>query len=442
MSPDDVPDDIVHEMGTPSIANVSGLLHPTLTPPLEPEKPVVDRMAVRKAELPWPYVKTSKSVQIVDTDGTLGVNYWSPPQEKAEIEAEEALIQTRFQWEPDVNPVRAMQLESGEEQVPHINYTDSYYFQEGNHLILREVKRKDGHQMTSNRKPTTDLVSFRTKQRIPRDGVAYMEMHILASCLHFGVGITEVDQFHPRRWVGYEKGSYGHWEDGRIGTTGAHGMVHDGRKLKPHDDFGVLIYSPPEEDVARLLFFKNEEPSGKIVEVPKNDDGWYFHLTMIGYHHGGAGMRISREPHMVNHVLEWLGRLMHPEDEDFRQRETQDVFESVVLQPFCKNRFNPFHLCNSHCRTPGPYADPGVAEGHMGQLSPNDQIVYKPTHLVQGPSTNTHSAKDRRGKWGWNQTDGGHRNWRVGRHDPTSRWGEKSNKNANPSHIRGNMRFR
>ena len=451
--------------------------------PTPPDMPTpFDRMSVRKGDLPWPYIETSKSVQIIETQAQQGVIIWTPPKDQDDIREEESLIQTDFCWENDVNPVESMMRDAEGnmlERTPTVDYESAYRFEEGNKLVERyaffdiigdptnrhpspffyhltylvapfqprfllpkiltnnrTIRRKDNVAYGALRPSTTENVTFRTRERIPRDGVAYFESNVSASCLHFGFGITETTAFHPRRWVGYERGSWGHYEDGRIGTLNDE---RRGRVVKVRDDVGVLVYSPPEEDIARILFFKNEEPSGEVIEIPKSDAGWYFSFTLIGYHYGGAHARITSNPAMVDTALMWLGREMHPEDEDFQARAEGEVFDSAVTQPFCKNRHNPYHLCSHFCREPAPSTTPTVVEGHTGKLSENDELPFRPGYL-KGEGQNS-SAKDNRGKWKFSFISG-HRNFQTNGMDPNRRWRAKYSNHTPRTHLTGNMASR
>ena len=263
-------------------------------------------------------------------------------------------------------------------------------------------------------------------------------MRMLSSALHFGLGVVETDSFHPEKWVGYHEGSVAHYDDGRLGTAGAYAHA---RKMKINDDIGVLVYSPPEEEDCIILFFKNEEPSGQPIRVKKNEKGWHFAITMIGYHYGGAACRISQTPAMAGLALKQLGKLLHPEDDDFHEEEKGEVYETAVIQPFCRNRKNPYHICNARCREVSPIALSETPTDHFGKALPSNEVEATPSYLKWASHPGIKTAH-KNGVWGFVWKDG-YKMYKshaidVMKVNPNK---DKPSRTKAAPHNKGNMRF-
>ncbi|KAJ9460899.1 hypothetical protein DIPPA_21737 [Diplonema papillatum] len=346
-----------------------------------------DRMGARKADLPWPGVETSKSIQVAEVESDTGVTFWSP---KRAERPEDALVLTDFTWEDDINPV----LSHGDDRQP-VFYDGSYVFTDGGKVVQRTTRDKYSLEGDSEvRSALTNEISFRTRELIEPNTVAYLEMHLQFACLHFGYGIWDAEAFNPRHWIGYEKGSVGTWEDGRLGTREGYEYA---RVLKPFDDAGVLLYSPPGEKTAKVLFMNNGKPSGKVITIPKAKYGWYFGVSMINYHTGGARAAITQHPVHTGDAMRWLAKLEYGDDEDFDDIFDMENFKrEEVVQPYCRNRWNPYHVCSGKCKEASERLY--VNDDEFGKPQPSSDLPMKPSWLRR-PEDPRNFGPHRKGSW-------------------------------------------
>ena len=311
---------------------------------LEQEASVVDvdvMGPLRMTDPPWPHIKTPNSVQIdfqTEYDNELGIPFWGDVQRQQETKEENDIIILDHRWEP-----RPFFDDS-------IDYTVSYAFKDTYKMVGRETGEREFKGSGVFHETATRLVSIRTNKRIQSGDLAYFEITCQSSSLNFGIGIVEAPAFEPTKWLGYYDKSFGYFENGRIGSPDDH---HYGRVIKVGDIIGCVLLCDPEKKSFQALFFKNGQPSGELIKIPKSEVGYYFGTTMASYHTGKSTCKINAEPDYLEESLEYFGRISDGSDVDFDAEIPS--YEVKHIQPLCRNRKNPFHVCSNMCRELAPY---------------------------------------------------------------------------------------
>eukprot|EP01062_Namystynia_karyoxenos_P056342 TRINITY_DN47294_c0_g1_i1.p1 TRINITY_DN47294_c0_g1~~TRINITY_DN47294_c0_g1_i1.p1 ORF type:complete len:538 (+),score=123.55 TRINITY_DN47294_c0_g1_i1:68-1615(+) len=406
-----------------AVADVPAPARPRQEPDPDFDKPPYPpRLVHREADLPWPYVETPNSVQIVDAGSRQQwPTYWKPRKAAMSGAEEEDNhgIRVNFHWEEDPNPVSCLPAES-----PYgsstVNYHNAFVFRDGHKLVERACDEFGFKGSGSYRSVTAKEVTVRTRERILGPGcTAYLEMHLTHSCLHFGFGLVEAQRFNPYAWLGHHVGSWSWFEDGRIGGLNNYEL---GRVFKTWDNVGVIFYQPPpgrearssgsadpQRPDAKLLFLRNGEPAGDVITIPHNEAGWYFATTMISHHGSFARASISPRPKGAQKALEHLGKIVFPDDADFADSDSN--WQREVYQPYCPNRWNPYHVCGSKCRTPQAHMvadnDPN---GRPTLAMPSVRSPWKyfrKGNMFQDVSPEAH------GVWNWTASMGGSDHGRV-----------------------------